>query len=230
MLAAPPTRQAFDPPPAARARRLDRAWWLGLLLVLVLGVVIKEPELLLPIGPDQGTYSYVAERILAGGLPYVDAWDNKPPATYYAHAAVLALVPAADCWSRSCLPGVQQECGYLALQLADVVWTSGYAALQTADLIWTAVTALAVLAVARALGFSALGSLSSMVLFSVFANLSQLSKEGSTPEKQLLLPMTLAYLCALRGTRRWLVVAGALAGVAFLFKQTAVTIHLELLA
>src|SRR5947209_6125799 len=170
MLAAPPTRQAFDPPPAARARRLDRAWWLGLLLVLVLGVVIKEPELLLPIGPDQGTYSYVAERILAGGLPYVDAWDNKPPATYYAHAAVLALVPAADRWSRSCLPGVQQECGYLALQLADVVWTS--------------LTGVAVFGVARSLGWPRATALLACGLSLVFANLSQLSREGSTPEKQ----------------------------------------------
>jgi hypothetical protein len=101
-------------------------------------------------------------------------------------------------------------------------------ALQAIDLVWTAVTALAVLAVARALGLSLVGSLSSMMLFSVFANLSQLSKEGSTPEKQLLLPMVLAYLVALRGGLRWWAGAGALAGVAFLFKQTAISIPLAL--
>jgi hypothetical protein len=184
-------------------------------LVLLLGVLVKEPEILLPIGPDQGTYSYVAERILAGGLPYVDAWDNKPPATYYAHAAVLALVPAADRWSRSCLPGVQQECGYLALQLADVLWTS--------------LTGLAVFGVARAVGWPRATALLACAIFLLFANLSQLSREGSTPEKQLLLPMVLSYLGVLRGGTKWLFVAGVCAGVAFLFKQTAVSIPLALL-
>src|SRR5437870_1867731 len=122
MLAAPAAHRAAS---RSQARRpllgLSR---LSLLIPLLVGLLVKEPELLLPIGPDQGTYSYVAERILAGGLPYVDAWDNKPPATYYAHAAVLALVPSSLRWSQSCLPGVQQECGYLALQVVDVVWTS----------------------------------------------------------------------------------------------------------
>jgi hypothetical protein len=209
------SRLTAQPTPARR-----RLWWAALLVPLLIGLLTKEPELLLPIGPDQGTYSYVAERILAGGLPYVDAWDNKPPATYYAHAAVLALVPSDERWSRSCLPGVQQECGYLALQLADVAWTSA--------------TGLALVGVARALGWSPAASLVSSGLFLLFANLSQLSREGSTPEKQLLLPMTLAYLAALRwwSDRRlgWLYAAGALAGVAFLFKQTAVSIPLALVA
>jgi Dolichyl-phosphate-mannose-protein mannosyltransferase len=197
----------------ARVRRSSLAW-LG--LALLVGALVKEPEILLPIGPDQGTYSYVAERILAGGLPYVDAWDNKPPGTYYAHAAVLALVPAADRWSRSCLPGVQQECGYLALQLSDLVWTS--------------LSGVAVFAVARRLGFSRGRAVLACGLFLVFANLSQLSREGSTPEKQLLLPMVLAYLAALRGGARGVFLGGLFAGVAFLFKQTAVSIPLALLA
>jgi hypothetical protein len=186
--------------------------WLG--LALLLGVVVKEPEILLPIGPDQGTYSYVAERILAGGLPYVDAWDNKPPGTYYAHAAVLGLLPAADRWSRSCLPGVQQECGYLALQLTDVVWTS--------------LTGLAVFAVARALGLGQGTAVLACAICVVFANLSQLSREGSTPEKQLLLPMALSYLGFLRGGARGLLAAGVFAGIAFLFKQTAISIPIAL--
>jgi hypothetical protein len=146
----------------------------------------------------------------------VDAWDNKPPGTYYAHAAVLGLVPSAERWSRSCLPGVQQECGYLALQLADVVWTS--------------LTGLAVFGVARALGFTRGAAVLACGVFLVFANLSQLSREGSTPEKQLLLPMALSYLAAVRGGPRGLFLAGLGAGVAFLFKQTALSIPLALLA
>ena len=193
-----------------------KTWLIGLILVVLVGLAIKEPELLLPIGPDQGTYAYVAERILDGQLPYVDAWDNKPPGTYYLHAAVLGLVPRGDRWAGTCIQGTTQPCGYVALQVADVIWTL--------------LTALAVLALARAFGFSPLGALASALLFVVFANVSQLSKEGSTPEKELLLPMVLSYLCVVkaRGRPGLLVLGGALAGGAFLFKQTAISIPIAL--
>ena len=87
----PSTEPAGGTSPRRGSQRV--LWAVGLVVILLVALAIKEPELLLPIGPDQGTYSYVAERILDGQLPYVDAWDNKPPATYYLHAAVLALVP-----------------------------------------------------------------------------------------------------------------------------------------
>jgi Dolichyl-phosphate-mannose-protein mannosyltransferase len=191
---------------------------LALLVVFLVGLAVKEPEVLLPIGPDQGTYAYVAERILDGQLPYVDAWDNKPPGTYYLHAAVLALVPRDQQWAGTCIEGTTQPCGYLALQIADIVWTT--------------LTALGLLAVARALGFTRGAAFSSTLLVVVFANVSQLSKEGNTPEKQLLLPMVFAYFTALRAVRSgdpaWAVVSAILAAVAFLFKQTAVSIPLAL--
>ena len=79
--------------------------------VLVVGVFMllaKGPELLLPIGPDQGTYSYLAETILRGGRPYVDAFDNKPPGTYYLHAAALAFVPPGERWEPACLSPATQ--------------------------------------------------------------------------------------------------------------------------
>lgn len=191
---------------------------LWLLLVLALGLAAKAPELALPMGPDQGTYAYVAERILAGGLPYVDAFDNKPPGTYYLHALVLALVPASLRWGQSCVPGIFQPCGYVALQLLDVAWT--------------AATVAALFVLGRALGGSARVGWLAAGVAAVFLNLSQLSREGSTPEKQLLLPMALAYLAWLRGRRsgrgRWLVLAGIGVGLAFLLKQTAVSIVLAL--
>lgn len=171
------------------------------------------------MGPDQGTYSYVAERILDGGLPYVDAYDNKPPGTYYAHAAVLWLVPSSVRWSQSCLPAeLFQPCGYVALQAADIVWT--------------AATLVALFAVARRVTGAQTGALVAVTLAALFLNLSQLSKEGSTPEKQLLLPMVLAYLAVARwhagGRIGWLGLAGVAAGVAFVFKQTAISVPLAL--
>src|ERR671913_2651841 len=65
-------------------------------------LILRVPSLAQPMGADQGLYAYVGERILAGELPYRDAWDHKPPAIHYAYAALRAawphdsVVPAAD--------------------------------------------------------------------------------------------------------------------------------------
>ena len=45
------------------------------------------------MGADQSLYAYVGERIRAGGLPYRDAWDQKPPAIH-------SLCRAADAVAR----------------------------------------------------------------------------------------------------------------------------------
>jgi hypothetical protein len=72
-------------------------WILFSLLVLV-----RVPSLVQPAGGDQGLYAYVGERILAGEVPYRDAWDQKPPGIHYTYALMYALrpdlsvVPAAD--------------------------------------------------------------------------------------------------------------------------------------
>jgi hypothetical protein len=39
-----------------------------------------------PFGRDQGVYAVIADRILAGGMPYRDAWDIHPPGIFYAYA------------------------------------------------------------------------------------------------------------------------------------------------
>jgi hypothetical protein len=65
-------------------------------------LAVRLPSLVQPMGADEGLYAYVGERILDGGLPYRDAWDQKPPAIHFTYAlmrAVLprdAAVPAAD--------------------------------------------------------------------------------------------------------------------------------------
>jgi hypothetical protein len=82
-------------PPRGRAR-----WWVWVLLAALLAA--RLPSLVQPAGGDQGLYAYVGDRILQGGLPYRDAWDQKPPAVHYTYALLLALsrddavVAAAD--------------------------------------------------------------------------------------------------------------------------------------
>jgi 4-amino-4-deoxy-L-arabinose transferase-like glycosyltransferase len=67
-----------------------RAWW-WLLLALLLAM--RVPSLAQPAGADQALYAYVGQRILAGEVPYRDAWDQKPPAVHYAYALMQALWP-----------------------------------------------------------------------------------------------------------------------------------------
>ena len=68
-------------------------------LTLVLGAraaALRLPSLVQPMGADQALYAYVGERILAGGLPYRDAWDQKPPAIHFLYAGLRAV------WPRRC--------------------------------------------------------------------------------------------------------------------------------
>jgi hypothetical protein len=65
-------------------------------------LLLRVPSLVQPMGPDQGLYAYVGERILHGELAYRDAWDQKPPGIHYVYAALRAVssrdgaVAAAD--------------------------------------------------------------------------------------------------------------------------------------
>ena len=52
---------------------------------------IRLPSLVQPMGADQALYAYVGDRILHGDRPYVDAWDQKPPAIHYTYALMRAI-------------------------------------------------------------------------------------------------------------------------------------------
>ena len=73
-----------------------------LALIAALLLILRLPSLAQPMGPDQGLYAYVGERILHGELAYRDAWDQKPPGIHYLYAALRVVssrdvaVPLAD--------------------------------------------------------------------------------------------------------------------------------------
>jgi len=62
-----------------------------LLLIFSLQIALRLPYLNEPLERDEGAYAYVAQRILAGELPYRDAYDNKPPGVYYIYAGVFKV-------------------------------------------------------------------------------------------------------------------------------------------
>jgi hypothetical protein len=73
-----------------------------LLALMAALLIVRLPSLAQPMGPDQGLYAYVGERILHGELAYRDAWDQKPPGIHYVYALLRAVasrdvvVAAAD--------------------------------------------------------------------------------------------------------------------------------------
>jgi 4-amino-4-deoxy-L-arabinose transferase-like glycosyltransferase len=62
---------------------------LMLLFILVLQVILRLPFLHVPLERDEGAYGYMAQRILAGEVPYRDAFDHKPPLVYFTYAVLV---------------------------------------------------------------------------------------------------------------------------------------------
>jgi hypothetical protein len=179
---------------------------LAVALFVVAAFVVKAPQLLAPMGQDQGLYHTVAELILHGGVPYRDAWDPKPPGVFYVHAVLLA--PLSDPWRACPVGALQPRCGALLFGLVDFAFSLGLG-----GLVWL---------VARRLAFSPAAAVLAFGCSITFVNLTLLDSEGSTPEKYALAPavgVVLAGLTAIQtGHRRWLVTVGVLGAVAALFK------------
>lgn len=60
--------------------RTSPSWAWALVIVLLLG--LRVPAFARPTGGDQGLYTYIAQRVMHGGVPYRDAFEQKPPAIF----------------------------------------------------------------------------------------------------------------------------------------------------
>jgi hypothetical protein len=212
---AEPTGQARSP--ASRAAE-DRPIWLlpALALLAVVGLAVKAPEFVTPMGQDQGLYNAIAQQIVHGAVPYRDAWDPKPPGVFYAHAMVLSVI--SDPW-RACHIGklpwlsrsdLQPRCGTLIFQVFDYLYTL--------------LLGVVVAVLARSIGLGWPGASLAFGFTVIYASMALIDVEGGTPEKLALLPavaVIVAGLVFLRtDRRRWLVLAGLMAASAALFKPT----------
>lgn len=173
------------------------------LVGFVIGACVGLPSLVYPYGRDQGLYFYVGRAMLAGALPYRDAFDQKPPAIYLVHAATIALLGPYQWATR-----VVELALVLALGLVVAAAIPRERAAQPGE-------RGAVVALLSALYFTSLD----------FWHSAQVEVwEGAS------LVASLAFAMRARGRASFALAAGAAAGLAFSFKFTAALVALAPLA
>ncbi len=65
--------------------------WILLMLILLFVGAVRFRLLQVPFERDEGEYAYVAQLILQGIPPYIEAYNMKYPGTYAAYAVIMAL-------------------------------------------------------------------------------------------------------------------------------------------
>lgn len=160
-----------------------------------LAVMTRLPAIFYPRAiDDEAVYGVVARVMLAGGLPYRDAIERKPPLLFAVYWAVFRLFGAYD---------------WVALHLIGVMWVL--------------LTMAGLFVMARRLGGRRAGIYAALsyALVQPFATAKNLAFNG---EVLMNLPLVWAYALILAqrpGKIAVPVVAGALLGAAFLLKQPA---------
>jgi hypothetical protein len=66
-----------------------------IVLAVVVFVALRIPSATIPLERDEGAYALMAQRTLAGDVPYRDVWDHKPPGVYVAYLPAVALFGAS---------------------------------------------------------------------------------------------------------------------------------------
>ena len=157
---------------------------------------MRVPLLQVPLERDEGEYAYIAQRMLAGEVPYRDAFDQKPPGVFGAYLLAFATTG----------PTV----GGIHLFLA----------------LWTAATAAALYALVRRLAGGLAAGFALLVFALASSDPSVLGFAANTENWMLLPLVLAAHACLrgwLRGDRISWLACGFLAACACWFKQVAAT-------
>jgi dolichyl-phosphate-mannose-protein mannosyltransferase len=174
----------------------SRHFRFAVLGIIFLTIAIRLPSLLHPRPIDsEAMYSVVANEIVDGGRPYIDAIERKPPLLFWTYAAIFK---------------VAGEFNWKALHIVALVWTLG------------AVAGLYV--IGREL-FDRNTGLIAALFYGVFQHWLTWKNLSFDGEMLMNLPIIWAWAIALRRSssplRPELFPAGALLGAAFLLKQPA---------
>lgn len=178
--------------PTSRSRRFR----LAALGIVFLTIAIRLPSLVHPQPIDsEAMYSVVANEIVDGGRPYIDAVERKPPLLFWTYAVIFKMAGKFN---------------WRALHFVALLWTLG---------------AMAGLYVIGRELFDRNTGLIAALFYSVFQPWWTWKTLAFDGEMLMNLPIILAWAIAFRGSssrlRSELFVAGALLGVAFLLKQPA---------
>ncbi len=166
--------------------------WAALGLICLLPIVLYLPFLTEPFQNDEGLYAYVGRLLLHGGLPYRDAFDNKPPAVF-AWYALSFLLFGEHVWAPRLLVALLLSVTTL------LVYVEG-------KLVWSVRAGLvAALAFALSMGIARLDSNANTEYFLVLPMTAGL----------------VTYTMARRRGGGWYLLAGALNGLAVVTKETA---------
>src|SRR5881275_1350065 len=167
--------------------------WLGIILFTV---AIRLPSLLHPQPIDsEAMYSVVANEIVDGGRPYIDAVERKPPLLFWTYAAIFKVAGKFN-------------------------WT----ALHIVALVWTLCAMAGLYVIGREL-FDRNTGLIAALFYGVFQHWWTWKNLTFDGEMLMNLPIIWAWAIAFRRSssrvRPELFPAGALLGAAFLLKQPA---------
>jgi 4-amino-4-deoxy-L-arabinose transferase-like glycosyltransferase len=176
----------------------SRAGWACAAILAVAAVAyvfVRAPLVSVPLERDEGEYAYIAQRLLAGEMPYRDAFDQKPPGVFLVYAGAFVLLG----------------------QSVESIHFFMYA--------WTAATALALFGCIRRLAGALAGAFAVLVFAIASADPRLAANAANTEIFMLLPMVASLYcaLRALDGESglRWWVLCGALAAAACWFKQVA---------
>lgn len=189
---------AVEAPRSTPAHRVDgprHQWVVGLALTLFV-LVTRLPAILAPRAiDDEQVYSVVAETMLHGGRPYVDAIERKPPLLFALYEGIFRVA-------------------------GDQNWT----ALHLVAALWTLATMAGLYLIARRL-FDAATGFWAAFLYGVFVAWADYRNLALNGELLMNLPVVLALAVTLAPSRTRLrpelLLAGALVAIGFLLKQPA---------
>jgi 4-amino-4-deoxy-L-arabinose transferase-like glycosyltransferase len=164
--------------------------------IVLLTIAIRLPALLHPLPiDDEAGYSVIANEIVDGGRPYIDAVDRKPPLLFWIYAAVF-----------------------------KVAGKYNWKALHLLSLTWALATMAGLYAIGKQL-FDRETGLAAAFFYSVFQPWAAYKNLAFNGEIVMNLPIVWAWVIGLRRSpSKWrpeLLGAGALLCAGFLFKQPA---------
>lgn len=168
--------------------------WLFLGGIVLVGMLVRIPFFNNGLHTDEVIYSFGAQLLLEGDLPYRDLWDHKPPGIYFTYAAAFAIFGEGAHAVRIVASLFMAGSIVVVFQLADHLFGKRVA--------YVAASAMALFSGSQIIQASAANVDTFMVL-------------------PLVSSLFIALLAWERRSWQLALVAGALGGIAFDFKATA---------